>query len=360
MVNSVIVPLSDEVRRLNETEVIKKIKKLRGSYGSRVVLLSHHYQRKEIAAIADFKGDSLELSRIASQQEKARYIIFCGVHFMAESAAVLSQPGQVVVMPELSAGCPMADMADLLDVERAWDTLTSIYGKGSIIPITYMNSPAEVKAFCGAHGGSICTSSNAKAVMKWVLDKGKKVLFIPDEHLGRNTANLLNIPRERVIVWDPHRLKGGNNNILLKNVEVLLWKGYCHVHTHFTVDDVKKMRERFPDAKIIVHPECKEEVVNAVDAQGSTSYIVKYVEAAPSGSTIIIGTEINLISRLADEHPDKRIYELARSLCPNMFRINPHSLYYTLLNLGKINVITVPEEVIHNARTALQRMLEIK
>lgn len=354
-----IIPIPDEIYKMSEEEVLKKCAELKGSYGDEVVLLGHHYQRKGIVEISDFRGDSLRLSRIASEQKSAKYIVFCGVHFMAESAAILSQPGQVVVLPEMTAGCPMADMAEIGQVEIAWRAIVDICGDSATVPVTYMNSAAEIKAFCGAHEGAICTSSNAKAVMAWALEKGERVLFIPDEHLGRNSANMLDIPREQVVVWDPDELNGGNCEEVLKDARVILWKGFCHVHTFFTVDHVKQMRERFPGAKIIVHPECKEEVVAAADAAGSTGFIVKYIKDAPSGETIIVGTEINLVSRLADEYPDKRIYELARSLCPNMFKINPYNLYYSLLNIGKVNVVSVSEEIKRNAKLALQRMLDL-
>ena len=349
----------DDIFDMPEKDAISKIIAMKKSYGEKVVILGHHYQRNEIINLSDFIGDSLELSRVASMQEKASYIVFCGVHFMAESAAILCRSDQSVILPEKSAGCPMADMATLRQVESVWKEIIAVKGIDSVIPITYMNSSADIKAFCGEHGGAICTSSNAKAVVQWALNQNKDVLFMPDEHLGRNTSNALGIDRDKVIVWDPKNTLGGITKESVKKANIILWKGYCHVHTHFSVDHVKQMREEHPDAKIIVHPECKEEVVNMADAAGSTGFIVKYVREAPAGSTIIIGTEINLISRLADAYPDKKILELDRSLCPNMFKINPYNLYYTMLNLGEVNVVKVSDEVKEKARTALRRMLEI-
>lgn len=342
---------------LSEKEVLENIYDIKKAYGSELVILGHHYQRKEIAALADFKGDSLELSRLASQQDKAKYIVFCGVHFMAESAAILCHEQQQVVLPDMKAGCPMADMADLDQVNEAWAFLTQT--NDHLVPVAYMNSSAEIKAFCGAHGGAICTSSNAKAVMNGYLKQGKSILFIPDEHLGRNTSNLLEIPREKVLLWDPEEVNGGLEGAPTGRAKVILWKGYCHVHTKFTVDHVKTIRKNFPDAKIVVHPECKEELIGVVDAQGSTSFIGNYVKDAPKGATIVIGTELNYVSRLASENPDKKILELARSLCPNMYKINPFNLYATMLNLGELNLVKVPNDIKNNARLALQRMLDV-
>ena len=345
---------------LTDEDILSKIIETKKTLGEELALLAHHYQRKAIVDISDFRGDSLELSRIASKQKDAKNIIFCGVHFMAESAAILCDKKQNVYMPEKQAGCPMAEMADLEKVEEVWENLKNNLRDIKVIPITYMNSSAEIKAFCGLNNGAICTSSNAKAVMSWALNQGAKVLFLPDQHLGRNTANSLNIPSEEILLWKLESDLLNGNIEKIRRAKVMLWDGHCHVHTKFTVDHVKTMREKYPEAKIIVHPECPEAVVSASDLSGSTSLIGKYVKEANSGNTIIIGTEINFVSRLAKENPDKKIYELSRSLCPNMFKVNLANLYYTLLHLNEIEPITVSSEIAKNARLALTRMLEIK
>jgi len=349
--------IPESIFSISEDDICEKILELKKTYGPEMVILGHHYQRKNIVNLSDFKGDSLELARTASKQEEAKHIVFCGVNFMAESAAILCQDTQLVLHPDTSAGCPMADMAKLSQVQNAYNSITSITCPDSLIPITYMNSSAEIKSFCGERGGAICTSSNAAAVMKWALNEGKRVLFLPDENLGRNTSNLLKIPRNEVAIWNPEEQTYSETE--LETAKVILWKGYCHVHTHFTVEHIKKARAKFPEGKIIIHPECPEEVADVSDAQGSTSQIENYVKKAPPASTIIIGTEINFVSRLADENPDQKIYDLSRSLCTNMYKITPHNLYHTILNPGKINVIKVPENIKEGSRIALKKMLEI-
>ncbi len=345
--------------RLNDDELIEKIRAKKRELGSQLIILTHHYQRKEIVGLGDFVGDSFELSRKAAADWQCRYIVFCGVHFMAESAAILAQPHQVVQIPDEEAGCWMASMAETRSVESAWEQLESKAGKGSIIPVVYMNSDADLKAFCGDHGGTVCTSSNADKAVKWAFGQGEKVLFFPDRHLGHNVGHDLGLAPEEMVVWSPDKPFGGNDPDALSRARLILWDGYCLVHTRFTCEQIEKRRAEFPEARIIVHPECPREVVAMADASGSTSRIVKYVSEAPAGSTIVIGTEINLISRLASEYPDKKVLDLHRSLCPNMFKINLAKLLETLENIGEMNVVRVAEETKASARLALDRMLAL-
>jgi quinolinate synthase len=350
--------LPDEYRGLREEVLIERIKEKKALLGRRLVFLAHHYQRMEIVELSDFRGDSFGLSKIAAEQKDAEFILFCGVHFMAESADILRQKGQIVLHPNTSAGCPLADMAHISDVLSAWDKITSICGN-TVVPVTYMNSRASLKAFCGRNGGTVCTSTNAGRVFDWAFKRGEKIFFFPDEHLGRNTALKKGIKRDKIIVWNPEEKLGGNTAEAIRKAEVILWKGYCHVHTRFKPEDVQNARKKYPDAKVVVHPECREEVVALADADGSTEFIVKYTNSQPPGSTVIIGTEVNLIARLAKENPDKTVLELKRSLCPNMFRISLNHVLWTLDNPGYVNVIRVPDEIKRDAKIALQRMLEI-
>ncbi|MFC1868155.1 quinolinate synthase NadA [Thermodesulfobacteriota bacterium] len=343
----------------DDKKIIERIKEIKEDLGERLVILTHHYQRKEIVDLGDFRGDSFGLSQRAASDNAARYIVFCGVHFMAESAEILSQPHQTVQIPDEEAGCWMADMADIHVVGRAWEELASVAGSGTIIPIVYMNSDAELKAFCGRNGGIVCTSSNAPAAFEWGFGKGDKILFFPDQHLGRNTGNRMNIPPDEMILWNPDKPLGGNTPGKVKRARVILWDGYCLVHTRFKVEHIREMKKRFPEAKVVVHPECTEEVVASADAVGSTSFIVKYVENSPPGSTILVGTEINLIDRLNIETPDREVLPLHPSLCPNMSRINLKNLLWTLENIGRVNVVKVPEEIKTDARKALDRMLTL-
>ncbi|MFO7987021.1 MAG: quinolinate synthase NadA [Desulfatiglandaceae bacterium] len=345
--------------KTHDQETIKRISAIKERLSRELLILTHHYQRKEIVDLGDEKGDSFGLSRKAAADKACRFIVFCGVHFMAESAEILSQPHQVVQIPAVEAGCWMADMADTHTVESAWEALTDITGSDGIMPVVYMNSDASLKAFCGRNGGIVCTSSNAPAAFKWGFESRDKIFFFPDQHLGRNSANQLGIPPDETILWDPHKPLGGNSPDHIKRARVILWDGYCLVHTRFQVDHMQKMRAAYPEAKIVVHPECTQEVVALADAVGSTSFIVEYVREAPPGTTIIIGTEINLIHRLALEHPDKEILELHYSLCPNMFRINLKNLLWTLENIGGVNVVTVPGEIKREAKLALNRMLAL-
>jgi quinolinate synthase len=340
-------------------KLIERIHTVKKALGEKLLILTHHYQRKEIIDLGDFRGDSFGLSKTAAESSEARFIVFCGVHFMAESAAILAQPQQIVQIPDREAGCWMADMAGIGEVERAWEEIASISGKGSLVPIVYMNSDAPLKAFCGRHGGAVCTSSNADIAVRWGFTVGEKILFFPDQHLGRNVGNQMGLKPDEMIVWDPKKPLGGNVPADIERARLILWDGYCLVHTRFEVEHILKMREKYPEAKIVVHPECTQEVVALSDACGSTSFIVNYVKNAPPGATIIIGTEINLIHRLALRYPDKKVLELHRSLCPNMFRINLTNLLRTLENLGQVNVVTVPEAIKADAMLALDRMLKL-
>ncbi len=342
----------DEQNLINEIENIKK------SLGKRLVILGHYYQRKEIVALSDFKGDSFALARQAAHISDAQYIIFCGVHFMAESAAVLAQPHQVVQLPALDAGCPMADMANYDDVLSAWHTITGFLPGIRVTPITYMNSSAQIKSFCGQHDGAVCTSSNADKLFRWAFDRGEKIFFLPDEHLGRNTANMLGILPDECVLWDPGNPDKCTPEDLIR-AKVILWQGYCHVHTFFTTDHIKHIRTKFPEAVIIAHPECREEVISMVDYSGSTKFIDDYVRQAPSGSTIAIATELNMVDRLATQYPDKTVIEVARSLCPNMFKINLSNLRITLDNPGKRNIVRVPRDISKYAEKSLRTMIEV-
>ena len=344
---------------IDDREIIEQILTKKEAFGGKLLILAHHYQRKEIVDLGDYCGDSFGLSQKAAANRTVRFIVFCGVHFMAESAEILSKPHQIVQMPNLQAGCPMADMADISDVERAWEEVTAITGEESVIPIVYMNSDAKLKAFCGRHGGLVCTSSNAQAAFDWGFARREKIFFFPDQHLGRNTGNEMGIRPEEMILWNSNGSLWGNTPDNIRKARIILWSGHCHVHTHFRVDHILKIRERFPEARIVVHPECPQEVVDLADAVGSTSFIVKYVENTPPNTTVIIGTEINLVNRLALENPDKTVFELHYSLCPNMFKINPENLLHTLENIEQFNVIAVPDAIKADARLALNRMLAL-
>jgi len=343
----------------NMDNTIEKIKEIKKKLGKELIILTHHYQRQEIVYLGDYGGDSFGLSQKAATDKDARYIVFCGVHFMAESAAILAQPHQTVQIPDAAAGCWMADMIDSVLVNKVWDEITQIVGDEGIMPLVYMNSDAHIKAHCGKHGGAVCTSSNTPRAFKWALEQREKIFFFPDEHLGRNTGNKLGIPADEMIVWDPGKPLGGNSEEQIKKARVILWKGYCLVHTRFTTDHISEARKKYPEAQIVVHPECPQEVVNIADADGSTSFIVDYVKKAAAGSTIIIGTEINLIQRLAQEHPDKTIMTLHDSLCPNMYKIDLPKLLATLETIGETNIVSVDEDIKNDARLALDRMLSL-
>ena len=334
------------------------IRELKRRLGSGLLILTHHYQRPEIVEAGDVRGDSLGLSRTAAESAAAR-IVFCGVHFMAESAAILAGEGQTVHHPDPMSGCPMSDMADIEDVERAFEELDALLGPGAVVPVTYVNSSADVKAVTGRRDGSCCTSSNAEKVLSWALGTGRKALFLPDEHLGANTAARMGVPPNAIVRWDFSLPLGGNAPGAIEAARLILWRGYCHVHTHFTAAHVAAARARFPGARVIVHPECRPEVVDAADEAGSTERMVRYVAAQPAGSVIVVGTELNLVRRLAAEHPDRTVVELARSMCPNMFKITLAKLRATLEGLPGAHVVTVRDEVRLPARAALDRMLAL-
>jgi quinolinate synthase len=339
-------------------QVFTDIERAKAELGPDVVILVHHYQRDEVIRFADFRGDSLQLSREAAEQREAKYIVFCGVNFMAETAAMLCAPTQQVLLPAGDAPCPMARMADVDEAEEAWERLTAAWGE-DLVPITYQNSTAALKAFCGRRGGAVCTSSNAERLFKWSLERKGHLIFFPDEWLGKNSALALGIPEQEIAVWDPDDPDGSFDQA--KDATVVVWKGYCRVHTFFTVDHVRQVRARYPGVKVVVHPECPVEVVRAADAYGSTAGIIRYVQAAPPGSTIAVGTEINMVARLDQEYPDKTVIPLARSLCGSMYRTTPVGLRDVLLSCvagDPINVVRVDDETRHWANLALERMLD--
>jgi quinolinate synthase len=346
-----------------------RIAAARRELAGRTVILGHHYQRDEVIKFADFRGDSYKLSQEAARTT-AEYIIFCGVHFMAESADVLAHTGQKVVLPDLNAGCSMADMAEIGQVESCWEQLvalglTDAEGRG-ITPLTYMNSTAAIKAFVGERRGMVCTSSNAGAAFKWAFERSEKILFLPDQHLGRNTAFALGIPLEQCVVWDPFLIQGGTTPERLRNARVILWKGHCSVHQRFLPEHVDKVRARYPGIQVIVHPECRFEVCQKADGIGSTERLIKIIADAPAGSMFAVGTEIHLVNRMGKEFAkeNKMVITLDDSgcLCTTMFRISPQHLCWVLENLVEGNVVNricVPDEVKHWSRVALDRMLEI-
>ncbi len=352
-------------------ELAQWIGAAKATLGDRLFILGHHYQRDEVMVWADARGDSFGLSRMAAARPDAEFIVFCGVHFMAESADVLTGDHQQVLLPDLNAGCSMADMADIDSVEEAWDALAEVTDVERIVPITYMNSSAALKAFVGARGGAVCTSSNARAVLDWALDPagtgraaGDKVLFFPDQHLGRNTGYQLGYGAGDMAVWNPRLAMGGLEDAEVKASTLLLWKGHCSVHQRFRPEHVAAFRAEHPDGIVLIHPECAHEVVELADQVGSTDAIIRAVEAAPGGSTIGIGTEIHLVKRLADTHPDKHISCLDPLVCPcsTMFRIDAPHLAWVLEGLvdGEVrNRIQVDEETATWARVALERMLAI-
>jgi quinolinate synthase len=352
--------IPDEYKQLPGEQARNRILAMKSKLGKRLVILAHHYQRDEVVELSDFRGDSYGLCQKAAKQQEAEFIVFCGVHFMAEAADIVSNPDQVVHIPDLTAGCPLADFADLTSVQQAWQDINSICGTDSIVPITYINSSAEIKAFCGRNNGAVCTSSNALPAMKWGFNRAEKLFFFPDQHLGSNTGNKYGISVDERITWDPDQPLGGNSAEKIKQAKLILWKGHCHVHTWFNLSHIQTVRSNYPEAKVVVHPECHEEVVNAADDDGSTSYIIKYVQQAEPGSTIAVGTELNLVHRVANQNPGKKVFPLARSLCPNMYKINRYNLLWTLDNLGKINIVQVPESTKQDALLALDRMLQIK
>jgi quinolinate synthase len=364
--------LPQEYKDASDAELERRILAAKAELGEKVVILGHFYQRDEVVEFADFVGDSFQLANAARTRTDAEAIVFCGVHFMAETADMLSGPHQSVILPNLAAGCSMADMADLPSVEACWAELEALYGTETdadgrvpVIPVTYMNSSAALKAFCGEHGGIVCTSSNAATVLDWAFERGQRVLFFPDQHLGRNTAKAMGVPLEQMPLWNPRKPLGGNAEDVMLDAKVVLWQGFCSVHKRFTVGQIEQARVDFPGVRVIVHPECPMEVVDAADEYGSTDYILKAVEAAPTGSTFAIGTEINMVNRLAAQYPQHTIFCLDPVICPcsTMYRIHPGYLAWVLEGLLRgevLNQITVPEATAVNARVALERMLAAK
>ena len=360
-----LVPLPFEpYRGLSPVELEERIRAVKTAMGEELLILGHHYQQDEVIAFADLRGDSYRLAKLASESESCRAIIFCGVHFMAETADVLTRPEVEVILPDMAAGCSMADMADIDGVEAAWADLGEILDTDEITPVTYINSTADLKAFCGRHGGIVCTSSNARAVLEWSFARRKRVLFFPDQHLGRNTARKMGISLEEMPLWNPRLPLGGHGEAALRNSRVLLWMGHCSVHQMFRPSHIAQMRERHPGIQILVHPECMMSVVDAADLVGSTEFILKTVGEAPAGSKWAIGTELHLVNRLAAENPDKTVLFLSPMvcMCATMYRIDLPHLAWSLENLQRgttVNVVRVPEETAHWARVALKRMLEV-
>jgi quinolinate synthase len=349
---------------MDDAEIAERIESAHRALGSKVLILGHHYQRDDVICHADLTGDSYQLSVMASRSD-AEFIVFCGVHFMAESADILAKDFQRVILPDLGAGCSMADMATLEQVEDAWQQLQEIgVLNQKVAPITYMNSSAAIKAFCGRNGGAVCTSSNAAKLFGEYLKSYEKIFFLPDQHLGRNTGVKFGIPLDKMVVWNPHEELGGNSPEELLNAKVILWKGHCSVHGRFKPWHVDLIRQQIPDIKVLVHPECIYEVVQKSDLNGSTSFIIKTIEAAPAGSKWAIGTEVNLVNRLAKRFPDKEIHLLAPDLCmcATMYRIAPQNLAWALDNLLEgvvVNEIVVDEATKHYANIALDRMIQI-
>jgi quinolinate synthase len=343
----------------------ERIAEARAKLGATTLLLGHHYQRDEVIRFADATGDSYKLSRIAAEAE-AKYIVFCGVHFMAESADILSQPGQKVILPDLNAGCSMADMAEISQVEACWEALEGLGLAEETVPLTYMNSTAAIKAFCGERGGLVCTSSNARAAFEWAFQRGKRILFLPDQHLGRNTGFEMGIPLSEMTVWDPWGLQGGQTRQSLAQSRILLWKGHCAVHQRFLPSHVDAVRAKYPGIQVIVHPECRFEVCQKADALGSTERLIALVEKAPAGQMFAVGTEIHLVNRMARRFAEqgKKVITLDDTgcLCTTMYRISPAHLAWALENLVEgrvVNRIQVRTSVKRWAKVALDRMLEV-
>ena len=356
-------PLPERYLRLSDDEMDARLFAAKKALGERLVILGHHYQRDEVIKFADFTGDSLKLARAAASRGAAEFIVFCGVHFMAESADILRGPHQKVILPDLAAGCSMADMAEGDQLEIAWRELASM-GADRIVPVTYINSSAAIKAFCGEHGGIVCTSTNAAAVMTWAWERGERLLMLPDQHLGRNTGYKLGVPLDRMVVWDPHEVWGGLTADQARNARLILWKGHCSVHTRFTVQQIDAFRKKYPDGKVIAHPECTFDVVQAADVSGSTEAIIGTLRKSPPGSVWAVATEIHLVNRLTHElAPDRTIVTLDPfgCLCSTMFRVSPNHLLWILESLlaGTVhNQIIVPDDTKRSARVALDRMLE--
>src|SRR5688572_5985252 len=356
--------LPEKYLGLSDAEMETRIAAARQQLGDKLVILGHHYQRDEVIKFADCTGDSFGLARQIAKRPHADYIVFCGVHFMAESADILCAPHQQVILPDLAAGCSMADMADPEQLETCWEELAQM-GVGNVVPVTYINSAASIKSFVGERGGTVCTSSNAMATLKWAFERGERILFLPDQHLGRNTAYKMGIPLDQMVVWDPNEIFGGVDPEDVKRARMILWKGHCSVHVRFTVKQIEALRREHPGIRVIVHPEVPWEVVQAADDNGSTEYIIKTVKQSPAGTVWAVGTEVHLVNRLANEvAPEKTVLSLDQfgCLCSTMFRVSPNHLLWILEELvdGRVhNRVTVPDEQKHWNRVALERMLSI-
>lgn len=361
---------------LEDSVLTERIEKIRREMGSKLLILGHHYQQDEVIALSDLRGDSYKLSELAASNTDCRAIVFCGVHFMAETADILAnRPERLaerggeripVILPDMSAGCSMADMAEIEQVEDCWERLSEVIDVGDVMPVTYVNSAASLKAFCGRHGGIVCTSANARPVLEWSFAQRRRVLFFPDQHLGRNTALRMDVPIEQMPVWDPHVEElGGNTEEAIQSSRVILWKGHCSVHQMFLPQHVDGFRERYPGIKIMVHPECMQEVVDMADEIGSTGAILKAVESAPPGTKWAIGTELHLVNRLKQDHPEQEIHFLSPvvCMCATMYRIDLAHLCWSLEKLAAgtpVNVVQVDDETSADALKSLQRMLEVK
>lgn len=354
-----------EYQACSSEELFARTAAAKAALGDRVLVLGHNYQRDEVIEHADFRGDSLLLAKIAAQHAERPYVVFCGVHFMAETADILSRSNQTVILPDLAAGCSMADMASIEQVEQCWEALGRVVPVEEVVmPVVYVNSAAILKAFCGERGGVTCTSSNAQVVMEWAWSQREKILFFPDEHLGRNTANRMGLPRDQIIVWDPFMPYGGNSAEAIRKARLILWKGHCSVHQMFQPAHVDYFRQKYPGIKVIVHPECHEEVVNRADLVGSTEFIIKTVSSAPAGTMWAVGTELNLVNRLKREQPDKKVFFLSSMICQcaTMFRIDAPHLCWAMENLAEghvVNHIVVPDDEKTWAKVALDRMMAL-
>jgi quinolinate synthase len=357
--------LPEKYLGLSDAEMEARIAAARAALGDRLVILGHHYQRDEVIKFADYTGDSFRLARQLAHRPKADYIVFCGVHFMAESADVLCAPHQQVILPDLAAGCSMADMADPDQLQMCWEELTQM-GIAGVVPVTYINCAASIKAFVGERGGTVCTSSNAAATLKWAFARGEKVLFLPDQHLGRNTAYRMGVPLEDMVVWDPNEIFGGLDPDQVKRAKMILWKGHCSVHVRFSAAQIAAVRKQHPGLRVIVHPEVPWDVVQAADDSGSTEYIIKTIKDSPVGSVWAVGTEVHLVNRLAHEvAPERTVISLDQfgCLCSTMFRVSPNHLLWILEGLveGRVhNRVVVPEDQKHWTKVALDRMLSIQ
>ena len=349
----------------SDPDLVRRAERARAALGDRAFVLGHHYQRDEVIRFADVTGDSFKLAREAAARPSAEFVIFCGVHFMAESADILTSPEQRVILPDLAAGCSMADMASYNQVEECWETLEDLGLAESVVPVTYMNSSADIKAFTGRHGGTVCTSSNAKRALRWALSKGSKVLFLPDQHLGRNTAVLeLGLSLDDCVVWNPHKPGGGLDPDALRRATMILWRGHCSVHGRFTAANVAEVRQRVPGINVIVHPECVHDVALAADQIGSTEKIIQVIGQAPAGSSWAVGTELNLVQRLAEANPDKTVVFLDKTVCycSTMNRIDLPHLVWAMESLAAgqtVNQITVDAQTAAQAKAALDQMLAL-